>query len=184
MLPAWINLTRVWYSKHSSMGMLHHSYLVVGGRLVLLMSFTLWSLACALVPSEPQSCWPTSCTQLGYWLGRHNVVSFLLFTQFCHSGFLLLMELMTSGMYLSVFGWSCTGRHLDNSLVQICYSRTSFRSPKSNKIPWKSMRLCLPIWAIVASSFKYLQELGSSKKLPCLNMFTFSNIGGALAEGS
>ncbi|CAL9150353.1 unnamed protein product [Musa hybrid cultivar] len=72
------------------------------------------------------------------------------------------------------------------------------------KIPWKSITFSLPIWAIVVNSFTFhyalyvlmnwlptyfelglkqsLQEMGSSKMLPYLNMFIFSNIGGTAAD--
>ncbi|XP_058099531.1 probable anion transporter 6 [Magnolia sinica] len=72
------------------------------------------------------------------------------------------------------------------------------------KIPWKRIVLSLPVWAIVANNFTFhyalyvlmnwlptyfelglrlsLQEMGSSKMLPYLNMFIFSNIGGVVAD--
>ncbi|CAA0822776.1 Probable anion transporter 5 [Striga hermonthica] len=72
------------------------------------------------------------------------------------------------------------------------------------KIPWKRIFLSLPIWAIVVNNFTFhyglyvlmnwlptyfelglqhsLQEMGSSKMVPYLNMFVFSNIGGVLAD--
>ncbi|KAJ8457922.1 hypothetical protein OPV22_030848 [Ensete ventricosum] len=72
------------------------------------------------------------------------------------------------------------------------------------KIPWKRMIFSLPVWAIVVNNFTFhyalyvlmnwlptyfelglqlsLQEMGSSKMMPYLNMFIFSNIGGVLAD--
>lgn len=72
------------------------------------------------------------------------------------------------------------------------------------KIPWKKIIFSLPIWAIVANNFTFhyalyvlmnwlptyfelglnqsLQEMGSSKMMPYLNMFLFSNIGGVVAD--
>ncbi|OVA00240.1 Major facilitator superfamily [Macleaya cordata] len=72
------------------------------------------------------------------------------------------------------------------------------------KIPWKKIMLSLPVWAIVVNNFTFhyalyvlmnwlptyfeqglqlsLQEMGSSKMLPYLNMFIFSNIGGVVAD--
>ncbi|KAF3788576.1 putative anion transporter 7 [Nymphaea thermarum] len=72
------------------------------------------------------------------------------------------------------------------------------------KIPWKGIILSLPVWAIVINNFTFhyalyvlmnwlptyfeqglqlsLQEMGSSKMLPYLNMFLFSNIGGVVAD--
>ncbi|KAL8496920.1 hypothetical protein ACS0TY_020560 [Phlomoides rotata] len=75
---------------------------------------------------------------------------------------------------------------------------------KVEKIPWKRIMLSLPIWAIVVNNFTFhyglyvlmnwlptyfelglqhsLQEMGSSKMMPYLNMFLFSNIGGVVAD--
>lgn len=77
----------------------------------------------------------------------------------------------------------------------------SIRTPK---IPWKRIIFSLPVWAIVANNFTFhyalyvlmnwlptyfelglkrsLQEMGSSKMIPYLNMFLFSNIGGVIAD--
>ncbi|KAB2627298.1 anion transporter 5 [Pyrus ussuriensis x Pyrus communis] len=77
-------------------------------------------------------------------------------------------------------------------------------SVRSAKIPWKRIILSLPVWAIVVNNFTFhyalyvlmnwlptyfelglqlsLQEMGSSKMLPYLNMFIFSNIGGVVAD--
>eukprot|EP01018_Ginkgo_biloba_P033305 Gb_18639 [translate_table: standard] len=71
-------------------------------------------------------------------------------------------------------------------------------------IPWKNIMLSYPIWAIVVNNFTFhyalyvlmnwlptyferglqlsLQKMGSSKMLPYLNMFVFSNIGGVIAD--
>ncbi|KAF5745818.1 Phosphate transporter 4 6 [Tripterygium wilfordii] len=75
---------------------------------------------------------------------------------------------------------------------------------RSAKIPWKKILISLPVWAIVVNNFTFhyalyvlmnwlptyfelglqlsLQEMGSSKMLPYLNMFIFSNIGGVVAD--
>ncbi|XP_077240649.1 putative anion transporter 6 [Tasmannia lanceolata] len=72
------------------------------------------------------------------------------------------------------------------------------------KIPWKRIVLSLPVWAIVVNNFTFhyalyvlmnwlptyfeqglqlsLQDMGSSKMFPYLNMFIFSNIGGVVAD--
>lgn len=77
----------------------------------------------------------------------------------------------------------------------------SIRTPK---IPWKRIIFSLPIWAIVVNNFTFhyalyvlmnwlptyfelglnrsLEEMGSSKMIPYLNMFLFSNIGGLIAD--
>lgn len=71
-------------------------------------------------------------------------------------------------------------------------------------IPWKSIMLSWSVWAIVVNNFTFhyalyvlmnwlptyfekglqlsLQKMGSSKMLPYLNMFLFSNIGGVIAD--
>eukprot|EP00268_Persea_americana_P011746 TRINITY_DN14946_c0_g1_i2.p1 TRINITY_DN14946_c0_g1~~TRINITY_DN14946_c0_g1_i2.p1 ORF type:complete len:449 (-),score=66.52 TRINITY_DN14946_c0_g1_i2:718-2064(-) len=73
-----------------------------------------------------------------------------------------------------------------------------------SKIPWKRISLSLPVWAIVVNNFTFhyalyvlmhwlptyfeqglqlsLQDMGSLKMLPYLNMFIFSNIGGVVAD--
>ncbi|KAJ4846638.1 putative anion transporter 5 [Turnera subulata] len=75
---------------------------------------------------------------------------------------------------------------------------------KTTKIPWMRILVSLPVWAIVVNNFTFhyalyvlmnwlptyfeqglqlsLQEMGSSKMMPYLNMFLFSNIGGVLAD--
>ncbi|KAG6506169.1 hypothetical protein ZIOFF_031487 [Zingiber officinale] len=72
------------------------------------------------------------------------------------------------------------------------------------KIPWKKIIFNLPIWTIVVNNFTFhyalyvlmnwlptyfelglqlsLQDMGSSKMIPCFNMFIFSNTGGILAD--
>ncbi|CAL5211211.1 unnamed protein product [Lathyrus oleraceus] len=71
-------------------------------------------------------------------------------------------------------------------------------------IPWMKIMTSLPVWAIVVNNFTFhyalymlmnwlptyfelglklsLHEMGSSKMLPYLNMFVFSNIGGVVAD--
>ncbi|CAM8926561.1 unnamed protein product [Rhodiola kirilowii] len=77
-------------------------------------------------------------------------------------------------------------------------------SSKTSKIPWKKIMLSMPVWAIVVNNFTFhyalyvlmnwlptyfeeglhlsLQDMGSSKMMPYLNMFLFSNIGGVIAD--
>lgn len=77
-------------------------------------------------------------------------------------------------------------------------------SVRTSKIPWKRIMCSLPIWAIVVNNFTFhyalyvlmnwlptyfelglqqsLQEMGSSKMMPYLNMFLFLNIGGVIAD--
>ncbi|KAL8160361.1 hypothetical protein V2J09_001898 [Rumex salicifolius] len=75
---------------------------------------------------------------------------------------------------------------------------------KTSHIPWKRIFFSLPVWAIVVNNFTFhyalyvlmnwlptyfeqglqlsLQDMGSSKMMPYLNMFIFSNIGGVMAD--
>ncbi|KAL6534119.1 putative anion transporter 5 [Orobanche hederae] len=77
-------------------------------------------------------------------------------------------------------------------------------SVRTPKIPWRKIISSLPIWAIVINNFTFhyalyvlmnwlptyfelglqhsLEEMGSSKMMPYLNMFLFSNIGGVIAD--
>lgn len=83
-------------------------------------------------------------------------------------------------------------------------AENGLHSARAPKIPWKRIMLSLPIWAIVVNNFTFhyalyvlmnwlptyfelglqhsLQEMGSSKMMPYLNMFLFSNIGGVAAD--
>lgn len=83
-------------------------------------------------------------------------------------------------------------------------AENGLHSARAPKIPWKRIMLSLPIWAIVVNNFTFhyalyvlmnwlptyfelglqhsLQEMGSSKMMPYLNMFLFSNIGGVVAD--
>ncbi|KAH6757901.1 phosphate transporter 4 [Perilla frutescens var. hirtella] len=84
------------------------------------------------------------------------------------------------------------------------HSHSHSHSNRTPRIPWKRIMLSLPIWAIVVNNFTFhyalyvlmnwlptyfelglqhsLQEMGSSKMMPYLNMFLFSNIGGVAAD--
>ncbi|CAB4291027.1 unnamed protein product [Prunus armeniaca] len=75
---------------------------------------------------------------------------------------------------------------------------------RTESIPWKIIFGSLPIWAIVVNNFTFhyalyvmmnwlptyfeqglqlsLQDMGSYKMVPYLNMFIFSNIGGVIAD--
>ncbi|XP_034229588.1 probable anion transporter 5 [Prunus dulcis] len=75
---------------------------------------------------------------------------------------------------------------------------------RTESIPWKIIFRSLPIWAIVVNNFTFhyalyvmmnwlptyfeqglqlsLQDMGSYKMVPYLNMFIFSNIGGVIAD--
>jgi len=83
-------------------------------------------------------------------------------------------------------------------------AHTGGSSLRSAKIPWKRIIFSWPVWAIVVNNFTFhyalyvlmnwlptyfelglklsLQDMGSSKMLPYLNMFIFSNIGGVVAD--
>ncbi|KAL6270990.1 hypothetical protein ACE6H2_027901 [Prunus campanulata] len=82
--------------------------------------------------------------------------------------------------------------------------RDGQNSNRTENIPWKSIFGSLPIWAIVVNNFTFhyalyvmmnwlptyfeqglqlsLQDMGSYKMVPYLNMFIFSNIGGVIAD--
>lgn len=84
------------------------------------------------------------------------------------------------------------------------HSKTHHRAESGSKIPWKKILTSLPVWAIVVNNFTFhyalyvlmnwlptyfelglklsLREMGSSKMMPYLNMFVFSNIGGMAAD--
>ncbi|KAL6556742.1 putative anion transporter 5 [Orobanche gracilis] len=77
-------------------------------------------------------------------------------------------------------------------------------SVRTQKIPWRKIIFSPPIWAIVINNFTFhyalyvlmnwlptyfelglqqsLEEMGSYKMIPYLNMFLFSNIGGVIAD--
>ncbi|CAK9137662.1 unnamed protein product [Ilex paraguariensis] len=228
----------------------------IGGRRVLLLSFVLWSLTCALVPLDPNQViilviarllvgvaqgfiFPSIHTVLAQWVPPHERSR--------------SVSLTTSGMYLgaavgmlvlpsvvkfrgpqSVFVaeaalgamWSllwfkfasdpprsehpkATAAGFGESLLPIKGSQKMktengghiIRTPQ---IPWKRIILSLPVWAIVVNNFTFhyalyvlmnwlptyfelglqlsLQDMGSSKMLPYLNMFVFSNVGGVIAD--
>ncbi|PKU76430.1 probable anion transporter 6 [Dendrobium catenatum] len=88
--------------------------------------------------------------------------------------------------------------------LPITKSKEKGNLPHLSKIPWRKMMFSLPVWAIVVNNFTFhyalyvlmnwlptyfelglqlsLQEMGSSKMLPYLNMFIFSNMGGVVAD--
>ncbi|XP_057776513.1 probable anion transporter 5 [Salvia miltiorrhiza] len=88
--------------------------------------------------------------------------------------------------------------------IQKAKVENGVHSMRTPKIPWKRIIFSLPVWAIVANNFTFhyalyvlmnwlptyfelglnrsLQEMGSSKMIPYLNMFLFSNIGGIIAD--
>ncbi|GAB2266980.1 Probable anion transporter 5 [Dionaea muscipula] len=228
----------------------------IGGRRVLLLSFVLWSLTCALVPLDPNRVmilviarllvgvaqgfiFPSIHTVLAQWVPPHERSR--------------SVSLTTSGMYLG----AAAGMLLIPSLVKLkgpqfvfvveavlgamwsllwlTYASDPPRSEnskaaaagfgdsllpvkgnqklrvenggglgKTGKIPWKKIFISLPVWAIVVNNFTFhyalyvlmnwlptyfeqglqlsLQEMGSSKMMPYLNMFIFSNVGGVIAD--
>lgn len=228
----------------------------IGGRRVLLLSFILWSLTCALVPLDPNRVmllvvarlligvaqgfiFPSIHTVLAQWVPPHERSR--------------SVSLTTSGMYLgaamgmlvlptvvkfrgpqSVFlaeaalggAWSllwlryasdpprsehpkATAAGFGESLLPLKASQkmrleNGGHSTRTSQIPWKRIMLSLPVWAIVVNNFTFhyalyvlmnwlptyfelglqlsLQDMGSSKMMPYLNMFIFSNIGGVIAD--
>lgn len=91
-----------------------------------------------------------------------------------------------------------------NQKAKVAKVENGAHSVRTPKIPWKRIIFSLPVWAIVANNFTFhyalyvlmnwlptyfelglnrsLQEMGSSKMMPYLNMFLFSNIGGVIAD--
>ncbi|CAL5357125.1 hypothetical protein CsSME_00046600 [Camellia sinensis var. sinensis] len=228
----------------------------IGGRRVLLLSFLLWSLTCALVPLDPNRVmilviarllvgvaqgfiFPSIHTVLAQWVPPHErsrSVSLTTSGMYLGAamGMLLLPSLVKFRGPQSVFlaeaalgsMWSllwfkyasdpprsehpkASAAGFGESLLPIKGSlkakvEKGGHSVKTAQIPWKKIVLSLPVWAIVVNNFTFhyalyvlmnwlptyfelglqlsLQEMGSSKMMPYLNMFVFSNIGGVIAD--
>ncbi|KAF8370264.1 hypothetical protein HHK36_031700 [Tetracentron sinense] len=229
----------------------------IGGRRVLLLSFVLWSLTCALVPLDPNQVmmlvlarflvgvaqgfiFPSIHTVLAQWVPPHErsrSVSLTMSGMYlgAAAGMLFLPSLVKFKGPQSVFlaeaalgaAWSliwfkCASDQprLDHpkaatagfgeSLLPIKGNMQKMKvenggsSGHASIIPWKRILLSLPVWAIVVNNFTFhyalyvlmnwlptyfeqglqlsLQDMGSSKMMPYLNMFIFSNIGGVVAD--
>uniref|UniRef100_A0A1D1XXH2 Putative anion transporter 7 n=1 Tax=Anthurium amnicola TaxID=1678845 RepID=A0A1D1XXH2_9ARAE len=230
---------------------------IIGGRRVLLMSFVLWSLTCALVPLDPERVgilmiarllvgvaqgfiFPSIHTVLAQWVPPHErsrSVSLTMSGMYlgAAAGMLILPSLVKLKGPQSVFlaeaslgamwcmlwlkfasdpprvdNLKATSAGFGESLLPITKLKNDNAKGQNGGssarpvIPWKRMFLSLPIWAIVVNNFTFhyalyvlmnwlptyfelgleisLQEMGSSKMLPYLNMFIFSNIGGWMAD--
>lgn len=228
----------------------------IGGRRVLLLSFVLWSLTCALVPLDPNRVFmlvvarllvgvaqgfifPSIHTVLAQWVPPHERSRSVSLTTSgmylgAAAGMLLLPSLVKFKGPQSVFVaeaalgamWSALwfkyasdpprsehpkaaaagfGENLlpvkGNHKLKV---ENGSSSMKTLNIPWKRIFISLPVWAIVVNNFTFhyalyvlmnwlptyfeqglqlsLQEMGSSKMMPYLNMFLFSNIGGVVAD--
>ncbi|KAI3818462.1 hypothetical protein L1987_12269 [Smallanthus sonchifolius] len=223
----------------------------IGGRRVLLLSFILWSLTCALVPLDPNRViilitarllvgvsqgfiFPSIHTVLAQWVPPHERSrSVSLTTSGMYLGAAMGMLLLPSLVKLkgpqSVFlaeaalggMWSllwfkfasdpprsqhpkAAASGFGESLLPVKDGQSQRTKTDKSQIPWLRIFLSLPIWAIVANNFTFhyalyvlmnwlptyfelglkssLQEMGSSKMVPYLNMFIFSNIGGVIAD--
>ncbi|KAA8520087.1 hypothetical protein F0562_014343 [Nyssa sinensis] len=228
----------------------------IGGRRVLLLSFVLWSLTCALVPLDPNRgmilviarllvgvaqgfIFPSIHTVLAQWVPPHErsrSVSLTMSGMYlgAAAGMLVIPSLVKFRGPQSVFlveaalgaMWSilwfkyasdpprsehpkATAAGFGESLLPVKGNlkikvENGGHSIRTAKIPWKRILLSLPVWAIVANNFTFhyalyvlmnwlptyfeqglqlsLQEMGSSKMMPYLNMFIFSNIGGVVAD--
>ncbi|KAK9287242.1 hypothetical protein L1049_015655 [Liquidambar formosana] len=220
----------------------------IGGRRVLLLSFLLWSLTCALIPLDPNRVmilvmarlfvgvaqgfiFPSIHTVLAQWVPPHErsrSVSLTMSGMYlgAATGMLVLPSLVKFRGPQSVFVaeaalgavWSMLWfkyasdpppSGFGESLLPIKGSQklkveNGGNSVRTAKIPWKKILVSLPVWAIVVNNFTFhyalyvlmnwlptyfeqglqlsLQEMGSSKMLPYLNMFIFSNIGGVIAD--
>ncbi|GAA0159395.1 secondary carrier transporter [Lithospermum erythrorhizon] len=222
----------------------------IGGRRVLLLSFMLWSLTCALVPLDPNRpfllviarllvgvsqgfIFPSIHTVLAQWVPPHERSrSVSLTTSGMYFGAALGMLVLPTIVKLkgpqSVFIceaalgaiwcvlWfkyandpprsehpKASAAGFGESLLPVKRGKKS-KEENGPKIPWKKIILNLPVWAIVVNNFTFhyalyvlmnwlptyfelglklsLQEMGSSKMIPYLNMFLFSNIGGVIAD--
>ncbi|PWA56250.1 Major facilitator superfamily [Artemisia annua] len=223
----------------------------IGGRRVLLLSFILWSLTCALVPLDPNRVitlviarllvgvaqgfiFPSIHTVLAQWVPPHERSrSVSLTTSGMYLGAAMGMLLLPSLVKLrgpqSVFLaeaalgglWSllwfkfasdpprsqnpkAAASGFGESLLPVNGSQSQRTKNDKSQIPWRKIFLSLPVWAIVANNFTFhyalyvlmnwlptyfelglnssLQDMGSSKMMPYLNMFVFSNIGGVIAD--
>lgn len=223
----------------------------IGGRRVLLLSFILWSLTCALVPLDPNRVFilitarllvgvsqgfifPSIHTVLAQWVPPHErsrSVSLTTSGMYLGAamGMLLLPSLVKFKGPQSVFlaeaalggMWSllwfkfasdpprsqhpkATASGFGEPLLPVKDGQIQRTKTEKSQIPWRRIFLNLPVWAIVANNFTFhyalyvlmnwlptyfelglkssLQEMGSSKMMPYLNMFIFSNIGGVIAD--
>ncbi|KAI3719661.1 hypothetical protein L6452_20563 [Arctium lappa] len=224
----------------------------IGGRRVLLLSFVLWSLTCALVPLDPNRVitlivarllvgvaqgfiFPSIHTVLAQWVPPHErsrSVSLTTSGMYLGAamGMLLLPSLVKFRGPQSVFlaeaalggMWSllwfkfasdpprsqhpkAAASGFGESLLPVKEGHNEkTKNDRTSHIPWRRIFLSLPVWAIVANNFTFhyalyvlmnwlptyfelglkssLQEMGSSKMMPYLNMFLFSNIGGVIAD--
>lgn len=216
----------------------------VGGRRILLLSFLLWSITCALVPLDPNRIgllvmarllvgiaqgfiFPSIHTVLAQWVPPHERSRSVSLTTSgmylgAAAGMLLLPSIVKHRGPQSVFlveaalgiSWcilwfkfASDPSHLDHPKsagLPITKSKEKGSLLHPAKIPWKKMILSMPVWAIVVNNFTFhyslyvlmnwlptyfelglqlsLQEMGSSKMLPYLNMFVFSNLGGVIAD--
>ncbi|XP_021724489.1 probable anion transporter 5 [Chenopodium quinoa] len=228
----------------------------IGGRRVLLLSFVLWSLTCALVPLDPNRVFmlvvarllvgvaqgfifPSIHTVLAQWVPPHERSRSVSLTTSgmylgAAAGMLLLPSLVKFKGPQSVFVaeaalgaiWSvlwfkyasdpprsehpkAAAAGFGENLLPV-KGNHKFKvenggsSAKNLNIPWKRIFVSLPVWAIVVNNFTFhyalyvlmnwlptyfeqglqlsLQDMGSSKMMPYLNMFLFSNIGGVVAD--
>ncbi|CAO2812931.1 unnamed protein product [Amaranthus hypochondriacus] len=228
----------------------------IGGRRVLLLSFVLWSLTCALVPLDPNRVFmlviarllvgvaqgfifPSIHTVLAQWVPPHERSRSVSLTTSgmylgAAAGMLVLPSLVKFKGPQSVFVaeaalgamWSllwfkyasdpprsehpkaAASGFGENLLPVKGHHRLKVENGgglvKTSKIPWKKILVSLPVWAIVVNNFTFhyalyvlmnwlptyfeqglklsLQDMGSSKMVPYLNMFIFSNIGGVVAD--
>lgn len=92
----------------------------------------------------------------------------------------------------------------ENMLPLTKSTKANAKALNAVKIPWAKIFFSMPVWAILVNNFTFhyalyvlmnwlptyfelglnlsLQDMGSSKMLPYLNMFIFSNIGGVVAD--
>lgn len=226
----------------------------IGGRRVLLLSFVLWSLTCALVPLNPERVmvliiarllvgvaqgfiFPSIHTVLAQWVPPHErsrsvslttsgmylgaamgMLMLPTLVKFRGPQSVFLVEAALGGMWsLLWFKYAidpprvehpkATASGFGETLLPLRGGqkvKSEGHLGKISQIPWKRIMLSLPVWSIVVNNFTFhyalyvlmnwlptyfeqglqlsLQDMGSSKMMPYLNMFAFSNIGGIIAD--
>ncbi|KAI3956721.1 hypothetical protein MKW92_050946 [Papaver armeniacum] len=177
----------------------------IGGRRVLLFSFILWSLTCfmlarLLVGVAQGFIFPSIHTVLAQWVPPHERSRSVSLTTSgmylgAAAGMLVLPSLAALGGFWSILWLKYSSDPPRSEHPKATASAQKMKvenggsSTHVTKIPWKKIMLSLPVWAIVVNNFTFhyalylsLQDMGSSKMLPYLNMFIFSNIGGVVAD--
>ncbi|KOM26899.1 hypothetical protein LR48_Vigan338s000900 [Vigna angularis] len=184
----------------------------IGGRRVLLLSFLLWSLTflAQWVPPHERSR-SVSLTTSGMYLGAALGMLLLpTLVKFRGPQSVFLAEAALGASWsLLWFKYAIDPKSTASGVGELVLpinKKMDSHNKKvlSAKIPWVKILTSFPVWAIVVNNFTFhyalyvlmnwlptyfelglklsLQDMGSSKMLPYLNMFLFSNIGGVVAD--